>query len=88
MTKIESKLEELGYTWIRDDECCKTSDSVRITLYAPSDFYCRKEWAGYLEALLCSYYDGDKQIKDVQTAWNILQSDLKELNNMEKENGN
>ena len=82
--EIKRKLEELDYTWIRGDKYCKTYDSIRITLYAPSDFYCRKEWRGYLDALLCSYYDGDKQIKDLQTAWDILQSDLKEINHMEK----
>lgn len=80
MTKIENKLEELGYDGF-NNSYSKPCKSAVIHIYLPIDD--EEKWLGYI-VLIPLAITSEKVIKDLQTAWNILQNDLKEINHKEK----
>lgn len=80
MTKIEKKFKELGYKG-DGESYCKPCKSVVIHIYLPIDD--EEKWLGYIVPIPF-VITSEKVIKDLQTAWDILKSDLKEINHMEK----
>lgn len=82
MTKIERKLKELGYSGRFEIFLKKYKKAIKIYIYAPSDEWEIKEWEGSI-VLIDDTINSDEQVKDIQIAWNILKSDLKEIKRME-----
>lgn len=81
MTKLEEKLIELGYNeaFVGNDNNIYYKNKIkRIVLNSK----CEKIVTSYLR-LLSSEIDSEKQIKNIQQAFNQLQDDLEELKEYE-----
>ena len=89
MTKIERKLKELGYkrkeSFFGDNLYCKYYKSHPIFICPPTEICSDTEcdWDGCI-APKYSIIRSDEELKDLQIAWNILKSDLKEIKKMEE----
>lgn len=81
MTKIEKKLKELGYSKCTDAYRKEYIDIV-IYIYPPITIL-KREWKGYIMPHY-GVIESDMRIKDLQTAWVILQSDLNEIKKIEE----
>ena len=83
MTKIEKKLKELGYKRFGFFQITKKYKTVEIYVYQLYKEDGTGDWVGDIvpTPIIISNIN---QIKDLQTAWDILQSDLKKINNMEE----